>query len=415
MRNHYVEDTPLVPLENADIGTGASASTSAAGATAKTRSRPSNEYVLYAYGEPVAMTADGNTLYFGTDILGSVRNVTDKYGNVQSNYNYDVFGALYLSNLDHDMSFGYCGKAYDNGTGLYNYGFRDYSPNQARFTTIDPIRDGSNWFSYVVNDPVNYIDPFGLTSTDSGSGKPTNTNPANNNAPNEPSTGANDSPSTPADTGTPTQPAPTAPAPEAPAPEASAPTVPTPSSSAPPVSTGGAPAAPDYNSWNTEPSGWDYDSVMNYVSQGNIPGQYGAPTDSRRVTSPMCYRDDADPQNHTGIDIGALKPGVKGDPIYAVADGVVTRVGISNQEKGTTRLEQSLPHTKDTAVYMHADFIVKDGESVKKGQIIGYMSDNGSEGQVHLHFEIRKNGIYVNEAALAKNPLNHLPSSYYIE
>ena len=92
------------------------------------------------------------TLYFGTDILGSVRNVTDKYGNVQANYNYDAFGTPYLSNLDHDIGFGYCGKVYDNGTGLYNYGFRDYSPNQARFTTIDPIRDGANWFSYVVND-----------------------------------------------------------------------------------------------------------------------------------------------------------------------------------------------------------------------------------------------------------------------
>ncbi|NLF83081.1 MAG: RHS repeat-associated core domain-containing protein, partial [Candidatus Gastranaerophilales bacterium] len=152
-------DTPLVPFNEA--GT---AGTSASGA--KTRSRPSNEYVLYSYGEPVAVSADGNTSYFGTDILGSVRNVTDKYGNVQSNYNYDAFGNPYLSNLDNDMSFGYCGKTYDNGTGLYNYGFRDYSPNQARFTTVDPIRDGNNWFSYVVNDPVNYIDPFGLEKTD---------------------------------------------------------------------------------------------------------------------------------------------------------------------------------------------------------------------------------------------------------
>ena len=50
---------------------------------------------------------------------------------------------------------------------LYDYGFRDYSPVSARFTTIDPIRDGSNWFSYVVNDPVNYCDPFGLTASDS--------------------------------------------------------------------------------------------------------------------------------------------------------------------------------------------------------------------------------------------------------
>ncbi len=49
---------------------------------------------------------------------------------------------------------------------MYDYGFRDYSPVSARFTTVDPIRDGSNWFSYVVNDPVNYVDPFGLSSTD---------------------------------------------------------------------------------------------------------------------------------------------------------------------------------------------------------------------------------------------------------
>jgi uncharacterized protein RhaS with RHS repeats len=42
------------------------------------------------------------------------------------------------------------------------YGYRDYSPALARFTTVDPIRDGTNWFAYVNNDPVNYIDLWGL-------------------------------------------------------------------------------------------------------------------------------------------------------------------------------------------------------------------------------------------------------------
>ena len=137
------------------------------GSTAKTRSRPNNQYVLYSYGEPVGMTNDSGTSYFGTDILGSVRSVTDKYGAVQSSYDYDAFGSPYLGNLENDIGFGYCGKVYDVGTGLYDYGFRDYSPVNARFTTVDPIRDGSNWFSYVVNDPVNYVDPLGLTATDS--------------------------------------------------------------------------------------------------------------------------------------------------------------------------------------------------------------------------------------------------------
>jgi uncharacterized protein RhaS with RHS repeats len=50
---------------------------------------------------------------------------------------------------------------------MYNYGYRDYQPEAARFTTEDPIRDGTNWFAYVNNDPVNWIDLWGLE------GKPT--------------------------------------------------------------------------------------------------------------------------------------------------------------------------------------------------------------------------------------------------
>ena len=46
-------------------------------AAAKTRSRPNAEYVLYARGEAVAMNSDDGVNYFGTDILGSVRSVTD--------------------------------------------------------------------------------------------------------------------------------------------------------------------------------------------------------------------------------------------------------------------------------------------------------------------------------------------------
>jgi hypothetical protein len=47
--------------------------------------------------------------------------------------------------------------------GLYNYnhGYRDYKPETARFTTVDPVRDGANWFAYVNNDPVNWVDPDG--------------------------------------------------------------------------------------------------------------------------------------------------------------------------------------------------------------------------------------------------------------
>ena len=56
----------------------------------------------------------------------------------------------------------YNGKPRDPMTGLMNYGFRDYNPRQGRFTTVDPIRDGTNWYGYVNGDPMNRIDFLGL-------------------------------------------------------------------------------------------------------------------------------------------------------------------------------------------------------------------------------------------------------------
>ena len=106
------------------------------------------------------------TLYFGTDALGSVR-TTSSYSVFDfGSINYDVFGTPYRragSYLNSEsLDFGYLGKPYNADTQLYDYGFRDYSPKVARFSTVDPIRDGRNWYAYVTNDPVNYVDLWGL-------------------------------------------------------------------------------------------------------------------------------------------------------------------------------------------------------------------------------------------------------------
>ncbi len=58
--------------------------------------------------------------------------------------------------------FGYSGKPYDQISGLYDFGYRDYDPQTGRFITEDPIRDGVNWYSFVNQDPVNFKDPSGL-------------------------------------------------------------------------------------------------------------------------------------------------------------------------------------------------------------------------------------------------------------
>ena len=81
---------------------------------------------------------------------------------MNTTYDYDIFGSPITGNYTTGADYGYLGKPYDSITGLYNYGYRDYSPQTVRFTTVDPIRDGANWFAYVNNDPVNYIDLWGL-------------------------------------------------------------------------------------------------------------------------------------------------------------------------------------------------------------------------------------------------------------
>jgi RHS repeat-associated protein len=121
---------------------------------------------LYGKGEAVAVSYSSSTgsrsTYLGKDILGSVRTATTDTGAVEDRYEYDAFGTVYQGDLSGGMNLGYTGKPYDTATGLYNYGYRDYRPQAARFTTVDPIRDGNNWFAYVNNDPVNYIDLWGL-------------------------------------------------------------------------------------------------------------------------------------------------------------------------------------------------------------------------------------------------------------
>ncbi len=127
---------------------------------------------LYIGGEPAAVSADGINLYLGCDETGSVKLITDAYGLEKASVAYDVFGKPVAenassSNMDAFTNAvisraAYAGKPYDYATGLYDFGYRDYSPTLARFTTPDPIRDGINWYSYCAGDPINFVDAWGL-------------------------------------------------------------------------------------------------------------------------------------------------------------------------------------------------------------------------------------------------------------
>ena len=98
-------------------------------------------------------------------MLGSVMMTTDSIGHASNRYDHDAYGTAYTGSFNGRNKIGYNGKQYDSGTGWYNYGFRDYNPQTGRFTTQDPIRDGSNWFAYCNGDPVNFVDLLGLELT----------------------------------------------------------------------------------------------------------------------------------------------------------------------------------------------------------------------------------------------------------
>jgi RHS repeat-associated protein len=63
---------------------------------------------------------------------------------------------------DLDAAFGHHGSLQDQETGLQLKGARWYSPGLGRFVSVDPIQDGTNWYAFAGNDPVNQSDPTGL-------------------------------------------------------------------------------------------------------------------------------------------------------------------------------------------------------------------------------------------------------------
>lgn len=101
------------------------------------------------------------TLYYGTVHLGSSVLMTDATGAT-------VWTGAVTPFADSETTEGlsehvmFTGKELDTDTGLYYYNARWYDPQLGRFITEDPIRDGVNWFVYVNNNPLNYIDPTGL-------------------------------------------------------------------------------------------------------------------------------------------------------------------------------------------------------------------------------------------------------------
>ncbi|NNN05272.1 MAG: RHS repeat-associated core domain-containing protein, partial [Elusimicrobia bacterium] len=100
------------------------------------------------------------------DNLGSPRLVVNSQtGAVVQEMDYDEFGNVTNDTNPGFQPFGFAGGLYDQDLKLVRFGSRDYDPESGRWTAKDPIgfKGGDfDLYGYVLADPINLRDPYGL-------------------------------------------------------------------------------------------------------------------------------------------------------------------------------------------------------------------------------------------------------------
>ncbi|OJV19830.1 MAG: hypothetical protein BGO30_00735 [Bacteroidetes bacterium 41-46] len=128
------------------------------------------DYILTSSGMIRKDGANYIRQYNITDHLGNVRSVVNQSGTVEQATDYYPYGLSFSNNNLTKNRYLYNGKEIQNQTlssqffGMYDYGARYYDPVIGRWIGVDPLAEKyfflSPW-SYVVNNPMNAIDPDG--------------------------------------------------------------------------------------------------------------------------------------------------------------------------------------------------------------------------------------------------------------
>ena len=133
-------------------------------------------------------------------------------------------------------------------------------------------------------------------------------------------------------------------------------------------------------------------NMLEQLEQKSVTPNYW-PTDSGEISSRYGYRYDPFGYGgdfHPGIDIAANY----GDPVYASAAGDVEQAGWNGGYGRYIKISHGNGY--ETAYGHMSSLAVSSGESVKKGDIIGYVGSSGYSTGPHLHFEVLLNGQTVN-------------------
>lgn len=106
------------------------------------------------------------------------------------------------------------------------------------------------------------------------------------------------------------------------------------------------------------------------------------------------------PKMHNGLDFTATQ----GTPIYATGDGRVTTSGMGMGTGNHVIINHGYGYE---TIYMHMVRIkTRDGQLVKRGQIIGWVGSTGASTGPHCHYEVHINGRPVDPVYFFFNDLN---------
>ena len=125
------------------------------------------------------------------------------------------------------------------------------------------------------------------------------------------------------------------------------------------------------------------------------------------ITSSFGQREDpvlgnGEGEFHKGIDIGAPN----GTPIVATADGVVQSAGMASGYGREVIIDHG--HGTETLFGHMSGFAVVAGQSVTRGQVIGYVGHSGRTTGAHLHYEVRIRNTAVNPHKYLRTTLAQL-------
>ena len=121
----------------------------------------------YTHGLGLARqtTEIGDALYYDFDILGSTVGITGVAGDYVNSYSYLPFGEVLAADETTTNPFQFVGAwgVMEHGHDLAYMRNRFYDEQTGTFTTIDPLRvPTENLYTYVVNNPLQLVDPLGL-------------------------------------------------------------------------------------------------------------------------------------------------------------------------------------------------------------------------------------------------------------